>query len=209
MKKLFTTLAILLGCYSLTFAQQKGSVEFGANIGYNNSYVNETYSNRSSDLIGGLNTGLFVDSYFSSDWSLKVEVNYDQKGWGNGFIYDQDGNRIDGVNFRLNYITIPVLASWHFGYTNNWYVHFGPYVGILVGAKETTDDIDVKQIFNTVDAGIDVGIGVKIPISNRARIFFEYDGQGGLTNIFKDNGDYSSVQTLRSSINAGINFSIH
>jgi len=54
-----------------------------------------------------------------------------------------------------------------------------------------------------------VGIGVKIPISNRAKIFFEYDGQGGLTNIFKDNGDYSSVQTLRSSINAGINFSIH
>ena len=209
MKKLFTTLAIILGCYSLTFAQQKGSVEFGANVGYNNSYVNETYSNRSSDLIGGLNTGLFVDSYFSSDWSLKVEVNYDQKGWGNGYYDDGNGNTYDGVNFRLNYITIPVLASWHFGYTRNWYVHFGPYVGILVGAKETTDDIDVKQIFNTVDAGIDVGIGVKIPISNRSRIFFEYDGQGGLTNIFKDNGDYSSVQTLRSSINAGINFSIH
>ncbi|WP_158995403.1 porin family protein [Mucilaginibacter sp. L196] len=209
MKKLFTTLAIVLGCYSLTFAQQKGSVEFGANVGYNNSYVNETYSNQSSDLIGGLNTGLFVDSYFSSDWSLKVEVNYDQKGWGNGFYTDPNGNTYDGVNFRLNYITIPVLASWHFGYTRNWYVHFGPYIGILTGAKETTDDIDVKQIFNTVDAGIDVGLGVKIPISNRSRIFFEYDGQGGLTNIFKDNGDYSSVQTLRSSINAGINFSIH
>ncbi|MHB8206837.1 porin family protein [Mucilaginibacter sp.] len=209
MKKLFTTLAIVLGCYSLTFAQQKGSVEFGANVGYNNSYINETYSNQSSDLIGGLNTGLFVDSYFSNAWSLKVEVNYDQKGWGNGFIYDQNGNTVDGVNFRLNYITIPVLASWHFGYTRNWYVHFGPYIGILTGAKETTDDIDVKQIFNTVDAGIDVGLGVKIPISNRSRIFFEYDGQGGLTNIFKDNGDYASVQTLRSSINAGISFSVH
>ena len=209
MKKLFTTLAILLGCYSLTFAQQKGSVEFGANIGYNNSYVNETYSNQSSDLIGGLNTGIFVDSYFSSDWSLKVEVNYDQKGWGNGFYTDPNGNNYDGVNFRLNYITIPVMASWHFGYTRNWYVHFGPYIGILTGAKETTDDIDVKPIFNTVDAGIDLGLGVKIPISNRARIFFEYDGQAGLTDIFKDNGDYSSVQTLRSSINAGISFSVH
>ncbi len=209
MKKLFTTLAIVLGCYSLTFAQQKGSVEFGANVGYNNSYVNETYSNQSSDLIGGLNTGLFVDSYFSSDWSLKVEVNYDQKGWGNGFYTDQNGNTYDGVNFRLNYITIPVLASWHFGYTRNWYVHFGPYIGILTGAKETTDDIDVKPIFNTVDAGLDVGLGVKIPISNRSRIFFEYDGQAGLTDIFKDNGGYSSVQTLRSSINAGISFSVH
>jgi len=209
MKKLFTTLAIVLGCYSLTFAQQKGSVEFGANIGYNNSYVNETYSNQSSDLIGGLNTGIFVDSYFSSDWSLKVEVNYDQKGWGNGFYTDPNGNNYDGVNFRLNYITIPVMASWHFGYTRNWYVHFGPYIGILTGAKETTDDIDVKPIFNTVDAGIDLGLGVKIPISNRARIFFEYDGQAGLTDIFKDNGDYSSVQTLRSSINAGISFSVH
>ena len=184
MKKIFTTLAIILVCYSFTFAQQKGSVEFGASVGYNNSYVSETYSNQSSDLIGGLNTGLFVDSYFSRAWSLKVEVNYDQKGWGNGYLSDNNGNTFDGVNFRLNYITIPVLASWHFGYSRNWYVHFGPYVGILVGAKETTDDIDVKQLFNTVDAGIDLGIGVKIPISNRAKIFFEYDGQGGLTNIF-------------------------
>lgn len=208
MQKFFATLAIILSCYSLGLAQQKGSVEYGANVGYNNAYVNETYSNESSDFIGGLNAGIFVDSYFSHNWSLKVEVNYDQKGWGNGYLTDQDGNTFNGVNFRLNYITIPVLASWHFGYTNNWYLHFGPYIGILTGAKETTDDIDVKQLFNTVDGGLDVGIGVKIPLSNRARIFFEYDGQAGVTDIFKDNGGYSSVQTLRSSINAGINFSV-
>ncbi|WP_461453565.1 porin family protein [Mucilaginibacter sp.] len=209
MKKIFTTLAIILGCYSLTFAQQKGSVEFGANVGYNNSYVNETYSGNSSDFISGVNAGLFVDSYFSNAWSLKVEVNYDQKGWGNGFYTDQNGTTYDGVNFKLNYITVPVLASWHFGYTNNWYVHFGPYVGFLMSAKETTDNIDVKQVFNTVDGGLDLGIGVKIPISNRAKIFFEYDGQAGVVNIFKNSDDYSNVENLRSSINAGINFSIH
>lgn len=209
MKKIFTTLFIVLGFYSLTYAQQKGSVDFGVNVGFNNSYVSETYSNQNSDFINGLNAGIFVDSYFSNSWSLKVEANYDQKGWGNGFFTDGNGNTVDNVNFRLNYITIPVLASWHFGYTRNWYLHFGPYVGILTSAKETTDDIDVKQVFNTTDVGIDLGIGVKFPISNKAKIFLEYDGQGGLTNIFKDNADYSSVQTIRSSFNVGINFSVH
>ena len=209
MKKIFTTLLILFGFYSLTFAQQKGSVDFGVNVGYNGSYVTETNSNVSSDYVSGFNAGAYVDSYFSNSWSLKVKVNYDQKGWGNGFLDDGNGNSVTGVNFKLNYITIPVLANWHFGRTRNWYLNFGPYVGILTGAKESTDDIDVKQVFNTTDFGLDLGIGVKIPLSNKAKLFFEYDGQGGVTNIFKDSEDGSSVQNVRTSINVGLNFNLN
>ena len=209
MKKIFTTLLILFGFYSIAFAQQKGSVDFGVNVGYNGSYVTETNSNVSSDYVSGFNAGAYVDSYFSNSWSLKVKVNYDQKGWGNGFLDDGNGNSVTGVNFKLNYITIPVLANWHFGRTRNWYLNFGPYVGILTGAKESTDDIDVKQVFNTTDFGLDLGIGVKIPLSNKAKLFFEYDGQGGVTNIFKDSDDGSSVQNVRTSINVGLNFNLN
>jgi len=209
MKKIFTTLLILFGFYSIAFAQQKGSVDYGINVGYNGSYVTETNSNVSSDYVSGFNAGAYVDSYFSNSWSLKVKVNYDQKGWGNGFLDDGNGNSVTGVNFKLNYITIPVLANWHFGRTRNWYLNFGPYVGILTGAKESTDDIDVKQVFNTTDFGLDLGIGVKIPLSNKAKLFFEYDGQGGVTNIFKDSDDGSSVQNVRTSINVGLNFNLN
>lgn len=207
MKKIFTTLFIITGLYSIASAQQKGSVEFGGNIGLNESYVIQTNTNQNSDIVNGFNAGLYAESYFSDIWSIKIKVNYDQKGWGNGFYSDQYGNTVDGVNFKLNYITIPVLANWHFGRHRNWYVDFGPYVGVLTGAKEATDDIDVKQAINSTDFGIDLGIGVKIPLSNKAKLFFEYDGQGGFTNIFK-NSDDQSVQNIRTSFNVGITFSL-
>jgi hypothetical protein len=211
MKKIFTTLFLVLGFYGLSHAQQRygqqslaGTTEFGFDVGYNSSYLIESQSGYNSDFVSGFNVGVSADHYFSDNWSLKVKVIYDQKGWGNGFITTPTGE-YDNVNFKLNYVTVPVLANWHFGRTRNWYLNFGPYVGFLTSAKETTDNIDVKDSFNSVDGGIALGIGIKIPISDRAKFFIEYDGQGGVTNIFKDSGG-DNFQNLRESFNIGINF---
>nr|WP_294775370.1 porin family protein [uncultured Flavobacterium sp.] len=109
------------------------------------------------------------------------------------------------MNFRLNYITIPVLASWHFGNNRNWYLHFGPYFGFLMNAEETRYGADVSDGFNNNDFGLALGIGVKVPISNKLKLFFELDGQGGLTDIFQQN-DYSAVTNSRTGLNIGLNF---
>lgn len=202
MKKIFTTLLIVFGCYSLTFAQHKGTVDFGLGVGGGYSVIYQ--GNDYSDAKLAVNAEAFADFYFSSQWSLKIKAMYDQKGWGNGVLLNNDQPIFTGVDYRATYITVPVMANWHFGHTNNWYLNFGPYAGFLTSAKETDDNIDVKDAFTTVDAGLALGIGVKMPIAKRHFFFIEFDGQSGVTNIFKNSDQ--SVQNLRESIDMGIAF---
>ena len=213
MRRIFTTLIIVLGFYSLSSAQgfygpssatpQKGSVEFGFNIGLNSAYVQDANSNQHTDGVAGLNVGVSAETYFSDQWGLKLKVIYDQKGWANGYLDFGDVEE-DGVVYKLNYITVPLMADWHFGRSKNWYLDFGPYVGFLTSAN--AGGYDVKSAFNTVVGGISLGLGVKIPISNKAKFFIEYEGQGGVSNVFQETSDGSNVQNVRGSLNIGVNF---
>lgn len=203
MKKLFITSILALGLTNSSLAQGKGDVEFGINIGFNSSTVVVSNSIFQPDSGQGLNIGFAADYFFSDRWSIKGKLIYDQKGWDNGSFEDENGYYI--TDYNLNYLTVPVMANWHFGSKRNWYLNFGPYVGFLMSAKETAGDVDVKEAFNTTDFGLALGIGVKIPVSDKLKISIEYDGQGGFSDVFKDSNGYR-IQNSRNSFNVGINF---
>ncbi|MGZ3753330.1 MAG: porin family protein [Mucilaginibacter sp.] len=203
MKKILTTLLILSGICSAALAQTKNNAEFGANIGYNTASVSYSGNNQSSNYTGGFNAGVSAEYYFSDRWGIKGKLIYDQKGWGNGYLTFNDGTEIDGVNFHVNYLTVPVMANWHFGRVRNWYLNFGPYVGFLLNATESTNSgLPVKDAFNSTDFGLALGIGVKFQVSNNVKMFIEAEGQSGVTSIFKDSGG-QTVTSERSSINIG------
>jgi len=198
MNKFFTTVLILLAVSTAAFSQSKGTTEFGVNVGLN--FANVTASGMTNDAYRtGFNLGISADHYFSDSWSLKVKAAYDQKGWDNGYI----NNLV--TNFQVDYLTIPVLANWHFGGTKNWYLNFGPYVGILLNAKESAGGMDLKPIFTSADFGADLGIGVKFPVAAKAKLFIELNGQAGINDVFKNNTG-STVRNTVSAINVGINF---
>ncbi|WP_333601354.1 porin family protein [Flavobacterium sp.] len=203
MKKNVLIIILGLGLTASLSAQKKGDVEFGFNIGYNNSSVAD--SRTSSDSGSGFNVGGAIDYYFSPAWSIKGKLIYDQKGWDNDVIQDTNSGNYYPTNFNVNYLTVPVMANWHFGKKRNWYLDFGPYFGFLLEAKDTRFGADVSDSFNTNDFGLSVGIGVKVPVSPKLKVFFELEGQGGMSDIFKDN-PYSSVTNSRSSLNVGLNF---
>ena len=206
MKKTLITLIAVFGFYNLSLAQTKGNIEFGVQAGFTNSSVQVNANNSSYNFFGGFNTGLTGDYYFSDRWSFKAALNYDQKGWGNGFIITPNGVETDHVSYRLNYLTVPLMANWHFGHTRNWYLNFGPYVGFLLSASNSAYNTDIKSSFNSVDGGLAFGIGIKIPVSPKTKIFFEYGGQSGVSNIFSNTTDGSRVQNVMESINVGFNF---
>src|ERR1700712_3495371 len=190
MKKFITTLLILSGIYTAASAQTRNNLEFGGNIGYN--VTNITYSGFNdydgyNYYLSRFNAGVSLEYYFSDRWGIKGKLIYDQKGGGNGTLTFNDGSEVDNVNFRLDYLTIPVMANWHFGRARNWYLHFGPYVGVLISAKESYTNTDIKDAFNSTDFGFAAGIGVKFPVSRSVKMFLEVDGQSGLTDLFKDN----------------------
>jgi len=203
MKNLFLTAILAFGFASISSAQDKGDVEFGFNIGYNSSTVIVSNSIFQPDSGNGLNVGLAADYYFSDRWSIKGKLIYDQKGWDNGTFEDALGTYL--TDYNLNYLTIPVMANWHFGGTRNWYLNFGPYAGFLMSAEETAGGVDVKEAFNSTDFGLAFGIGVKIPVSDKLKISLEFDGQSGFSNVFKETNGYR-ITNSRGAFNIGLNF---
>lgn len=204
MKKLIIASLLTIGTLNV-FSQQKGSFELGLNVGYNGATVS-TGTQTNSSYRNGFNVGVSGDYFFSDRWSIKSKLIYDQKGWDRGYIQDIKGQSYT-TDYRLDYMTIPVMANWHFGKKRNWYLHFGPYIGFLMSAKETHFNMDLKQAFQSVDAGLALGIGVKIPVSQRTKLFFELDGQSGIADI---NAQYQANKFLnsRSSINVGFVFDL-
>lgn len=201
MKKLFIAVVVTLGCTLFSYAQNKGDVEFGVNLGFN--FSNVSAGSFSSDTGSGFNAGFAADYYFSDRWSIKGKLIYDQKGWDNGYFENQFG--IYKADYNLNYLTIPVMANWHFGSKRNWYLNFGPYAGFLLNAKESSLNTEIKEYFNSTDFGLALGIGVKIPVSDKLKVFLEYDGQNGFSDVFNNNqGDI--VTGARSAFNIGLNF---
>jgi len=201
MKKIYLIVAAL-ALTTAADAQTKGSIEFGFNTGYSMSTVSDDDDYAETNQT--FNIGASADFYFSDRWSIKVKAIYDRKGWDKDFLTDINGNLIR-TDINLDYITVPVMANWHFGSKRNWYLNFGPYVGFLMSAKETTFDTDIKDGFNTTDAGLAFGIGVKIPIGDKLKLFFEYDGQYGFSEVLKNN-DFDRITGSRDAINVGLNF---
>lgn len=200
MRKLFMA-AFLAVAFSAS-AQEKGNIEFGVNTGVN--FSNVRTSNLNSDSSTGFNVGVMGDFFFSDRWSIKARLVYDRKGWDNGFI-EGTPNGSYTTDYNLDYLTIPVMANYHFGSKRNWYLNFGAYSGFLLSAKETEGGLDVKEGFNSSDFGLALGIGVKIPVSDKAKIFIEYEEQTGFSEIFKEN-DGPSIMNSRGSLNLGICF---
>ena len=91
MKKTFTIL-LLFGSGFTAMSQEKGSIEFGANIGYNLSTVTTSGSQANDSYRPGFNVTGFCDYFFSGRWSIKAKVSYDQKGWNDGYVNNDSGD---------------------------------------------------------------------------------------------------------------------
>lgn len=183
-------------------AQSIGDFEFGGNIGANLSNVTTSEGLANSNPLFSYQIGLTGEYYFAYSWGVKMKLIYDKKGWADGFLEDENFNTMT-TDFELNYLTIPVMANWHFGRTKNWYLNFGPYVGFLLSAQDSESQTDLKDYLNSTDVGLALGIGHKFEINDRTHIFVEYDGQSGLTDIFEENSG-SAVRMSRSSFNVGV-----
>lgn len=187
-------------------AQDGRDFEFGGNIGLNFANVSTTDGEYGANTRIGFNIGASGEYYFSNRWGFKVKLIYDGKGWADGFIESEDIGNVT-TNFKVNYITIPLMANWHFGRNRNWYLNFGPYAGLLVSAKESKLGIDVKEAFESFDFGIALGIGYKFEIRNNTKLFFEFDGQSGFADVFQENAG-TTLRNGRSSLNFGVLFGL-
>lgn len=204
MKTLFV-INLLLLLITSTNAQQSTDIELGIGMGLNIANVLRVDGERntSSSRIS-FNSSISGEYYFSESWGFKAKLIYDSKGWSDGFLIRTDENSENiTTDIKLNYITIPLMANWHFGNNRNWNLNFGPFLGVLVSARDSKFNSNLKSELNSTDFGLAFGIGHKFKINDHLKFYIEYDGQIGSMNIFEEDFN-NNIRNIRSSLNIGI-----
>lgn len=201
-KQVYILLAIFSLCtFSFISAQEdsnpewkrNGDIQLGISIGMNNAALtlaNDDTNPNPNDYQNSYTIGARVDYFFNKNWSIKFMPSYDVRKLDNIFWQDE-----------YKYLTIPVLANWHFGKNRRWNLHFGPHYSAALETGTLTSSM-----------GADIGIGIIIPI-NTFRFFIELDGVSDFDNgqLFVEDSNGNNIGTpnlrwFRSSINVGIVF---
>jgi len=172
---------------------EKGDIALSPQLGVNfSTYVSEAaYNSRTAVSIGAN-----VDFYLSDSWSIKTGLMFYGMGAEDGF-----GN-LD----KLNYVTVPFNANWHFGKKRNWYMNFGPAVSFLAGAEAELSDgskFDIKEDISSVDVGLALGIGYTFNVDENLQLFIDYQGYAGFINVDKNDVLPYNVQNSRNGFNVG------
>lgn len=203
MKQLLVILSLFIT--SMAFGQSeevalypiKGDKAFGVMLSLNSSYIGvdgEFGIPEDQTQYYALSIAGYYETFVSKNWSFKGTLRIDPKG-----------AKAESANFldvELGYITTSVVANWHFGKKRRWYLHFGPYYGMLLNAKAGSEDI--KELINSSDFGIDLAIGIKIPVGS-SFIFIESGGQTGLSKLSAvDENDES--RNVRNALSLGYIF---
>lgn len=192
MKKVLLSLVTLVS-FSFANAQikEKGVIEITPKIG--TSSFSEYGENDTSKSNSGVELGATIDYYFNNRWSLRSGLIADKMGSRNhdaGDIYED----------KLNYLSIPINANWHFGSTRKWNLNFGLSPSFLTSAKYNENGTVTtipKSVIESFQLGFTYGIGYKIEINEKFGLLIDAQFFNGLTNINKVtnerilNGGYS------------------
>lgn len=141
-KVLLVTVIAVLGLANVN-AQE---IKFGAKGGLNFASIS---GDNTGDIetVTAFNFGLLAEIPLTEKFSFQPELMYS----GQGYSFNDD-------TVALNYLNIPLMGKYYL--TKGLSLEAGPQVGFLLSAKN--DDTDVKDSFNTVDFGVNFGLGYKL-----------------------------------------------
>ncbi|GAA4272949.1 porin family protein [Aquimarina gracilis] len=136
-KVLITTVIVVLGLSNVN-AQE---IKFGAKAGVNVAYISGD-NIEDIDPITDFNFGFLAEISISEKFSFQPELMYSGQG----------------SEVNLKYLNIPLMGKYYM--TKGLSLEAGPQIGFLLSAKN--DDTDVKDVFNTIDLGLNFGVGYKL-----------------------------------------------
>ncbi|MCA0131654.1 porin family protein [Winogradskyella alexanderae] len=207
MKKVIFTVVLIVLSLTLNAQNDKGDFQLGANVGLSMVSVSEITGQNGTDPRFTANVALSGEYFLSEMWGIKTKLIYDNKGWADGFIFNEDTNVNTTTDFKLSYLTIPVMANIHFGSNYNWYVNFGPYVGLLLNVEDTALGMDLTDSFKSTDFGLAYGAGYQFVAGETVKLFIELEFQTGFIDVFEIN-EGNAITNSRVSFNFGALFNL-
>lgn len=183
-------------------ADTNKSAEIGVKGGLNftNLYADEVDDN---NVLTSFNVGIYINLPVTNSLSLQPEFNFSRKGAE--LVYDNVF--VSGTSrFKLNYIEVPLLLKANL--TDNFNIHFGPYVAYLIDGQATNessnnnfdfeDDLS-NDDFNKFDYGFSGGIGFDFP-STHIGIRYNY----GLATVGKERDFGGTTYTFPDGKNSAL-----
>ncbi len=187
--------------------------KFGAKLGMNVA----TLSSKDSDGIKskiGLNVGGFVEIKISETFAFQPELLFSMQGAKSSISTSDVGFTYTSENTgSLNYLNIPLMAKYFV--IPKFSIEAGPQIGFLLSAKNeftstsnfggitqtSSNSKDVKESYNSVDFGLNLGANYEITENIFAGIRYNL----GLSDIAKNNTG-NSIKNSVFSLNAGYKF---
>lgn len=194
MKKILLS-SVLVFTVAVVNAQISAGLKLGMNLSQMRFEMDG--DSETSDMALGVQTGGFVNFKVSETFSVQPELLFSRYG-GKQSEYDDDLDENITQTFKADYLAVPLMLK--FNVAPNVNIQFGPEVGILLAAKVKAEalgqsiSLDVKDLFNTVNFGINGGLGFSYQkFGFDARYFF------GIANVvddpeFNTEGRYRSIQ---------------
>lgn len=184
MKKVILVAILLLSTVAVS-AQLSFTVRAGANV--------SGIENADSQMKIGWKAGAGVDYAFSNLFSVRPMLYFTTKGCSYG---DNNlGFSADKV-FNLNYLELPLLASFHFGLRKDMSLvaSIGPYLAYRVNKTPSTE-----TIYKKIDTGGCVGLDLIYK-----KIVIGVEGQYGTSSLAKTVD--GSLHNINYSLVLGYNF---
>lgn len=205
-KTLLTLIALATFGFANAQIKEKGTFEMTPKFGFSRFYeANDNgYTNENSAVEFGVTT----DYYFNNRWSFRSGLIFDKMGGKYSanapidYIYDiySTPQQYQYYEDKLNYLSIPINANWHFGSTRKWNLNFGLSPSFLLDAKVNNTEIP-KNTIESFQLGLTFGIGYKIEITQKFGILVDFQGFAGMTNINKASN--AEITNGGSSFNIG------
>lgn len=137
----------------------------------------------------GFSGGIFLQSNFSSIFSIRTNIAFERKGE----IYTGKyllGLTMPSRNLNFDYLTLPILVRATLGKKVNYFINAGPFFGYLIKHTAIIKDPNIQQnttdftnFYNRFDTGISAGLGISVPIKEKFSISCEIRNNLGLYKI--------------------------
>ena len=146
MKKILLLAVVTVLGFTNVTAQK---IKFGAKGGLNFANINGDDTSK-LETVAAFNFGLMSEIPISQKFSFQPEIMFSGQG------YSFEGS--NGNIVALNYLNVPLMGKYYV--VKGLSLEAGPQLGFLLSAKN--EKTNVKDSFNTVDFGVNFGLGYKL-----------------------------------------------
>jgi opacity protein-like surface antigen len=218
MKKYFFAVGLFF-CSTVIAQQHKIAYGFQTALNINSASGNAVSSQYKSSLTG-IGVGGHIQINTATHFGIKAQLQFDQNGWsyrsltfmGTGLAPLNKGD----VLYRLNYINLPVMATYSTGKKIQFTSGLGIFAGALVSdhyitkIKEPSSSSSTSKSTSSksINFGIAAEAGIQIPLAEKLKLDITLHNNFGLANTLKNNTGYSNNIKLNTlSFQAGLTWS--